>query len=326
MITLGTSNTIQGVAATQSSVVYTIAGMEVSGGTETYKILANGDLPTAAAILYTPPCQSLVKTIMLANTTAGALGGVELYVGSSGSTIGADDHQISPGMTIPAGGAVVFNQLGWNTYNAVGQVQAAISVSGADWAKAAGSSDYAKACTSADYAKTCTSAVTVSGITGYGIMSQHTSSVMLEYNFRAATTISNSLATSVPVTFGFPVTTSQAYLVYGELTTRGMSGGVNIIVTGPAAATVEGELDYFTSATTYLGLAYGHISALLIRSNLTPIGGGTSGVIYTNLITYGIATAGTAGSSCIICQPQLSGQRAELLIGSYIHVEPAISV
>lgn len=86
MITLAAADTIQGKAGTATAVTYTLLGLELaSGGAEVYKKLAQGQLGTGAAALYTVPASTtaFIKGIHLANTTGVAVTGIVLYLGGS---------------------------------------------------------------------------------------------------------------------------------------------------------------------------------------------------------------------------------------------------
>ena len=82
MITLAPGETLRGVAGTATAVTYTVFGMELVGGVESYKILTQGQLAVAAGVLYTAPIGTLVfiKQICLINNTASQVSGITLYV------------------------------------------------------------------------------------------------------------------------------------------------------------------------------------------------------------------------------------------------------
>lgn len=121
MITLATTETLRGVAGSATAITYTISGMELSSGVETYKTLAQGQLANAAGTLYTAPASTVtfIKTIHLANATGSAVSGVILYVNGTAAA-----NQITGSITIPANGWATFDQNGWQVYNATGQVLA----------------------------------------------------------------------------------------------------------------------------------------------------------------------------------------------------------
>lgn len=117
MIVLEAGQTIQGVAADASTITYQIWGMQLNAGVETYDLLAQGQLPTTAAALYTVPAstQAFIKQITLINTASSAKSGVILYVGGS-----AAGNQITGSITMPASGMGVMEEDGWNFYDANG--------------------------------------------------------------------------------------------------------------------------------------------------------------------------------------------------------------
>lgn len=119
MVTLATGGTVAGVAGTASAVTYTLFGLEVSGGADSYKVLAQGQLPNAAATLYTVPAATvaLVRRIVLANATGNTVAGVILYVNGTGA-----GNQISGTFSIPPNGSAVFEDRGWTIYDSLGNV------------------------------------------------------------------------------------------------------------------------------------------------------------------------------------------------------------
>lgn len=119
MLTLAATDTLQGSAGTATAVTYTILGMELAAGVETYKRLAGPlQLPTSAGVLYTVPASTtaFVKTILLANTTASAVA-IVLYINGTAAA-----NQILS-VPVPANGEAVFNQDGWKVYDSNGNLQ-----------------------------------------------------------------------------------------------------------------------------------------------------------------------------------------------------------
>lgn len=116
MINLAAAETLRGVASAASSVSYTITGMELSATlTEAYHVLAQGVLSNVAGTIYPAPASNsaFIKTILLANTTAGPIT-VTLYVNGVAAT-----NQIGA-CVIPANGHAMVNQLGWEVYDSNG--------------------------------------------------------------------------------------------------------------------------------------------------------------------------------------------------------------
>jgi hypothetical protein len=124
MLTLATASTIGGVAGTVSAVTYSIFGMTLASGTETYLMLAQGQLATSAGALYTVPgsTSAFIKQIILANTTSSIVSGVILYV--NGTSAG---NQITGSILIPANGTVMLDDDGLAVYDGNGSLQSAIS-------------------------------------------------------------------------------------------------------------------------------------------------------------------------------------------------------
>lgn len=116
-LALATGQTIGGSAGTAAAVTYTMFGDEIVGTTDAYKVLAQGQLSTSAAALYTTPAstQALVKTILLANTTASPIT-VTLYVNGTAVT-----NQIAT-IPIPSNGEAVWGEDGWQVQDGNGRI------------------------------------------------------------------------------------------------------------------------------------------------------------------------------------------------------------
>ncbi len=69
----------------------------------TYKVLAQGQLPNAAGVLYTVPAgtSAIVKQIALANTDGAATHNATIYVNGTGA-----GNQILPVTTLPINGSM----------------------------------------------------------------------------------------------------------------------------------------------------------------------------------------------------------------------------
>lgn len=100
MLTLEAAQTIRAVAGAATAVTYTIFGDEHATG-DTFKVLAQGQLPSSVGTLYTVPgsTSALVKSIRLANTTGSDVTGIKFYVGGTAAA-----NQITGTFTIPANG------------------------------------------------------------------------------------------------------------------------------------------------------------------------------------------------------------------------------
>jgi hypothetical protein len=109
VINLAAGDTIAGVAGTATSVTYSLFGMEFNAGTETYKKLAQGQLGTSAATIYTAAASTTVflEEARLANATSTAVAGVILYAGGTDSR--EPDYWV---FTIPANGTCIINRSG----------------------------------------------------------------------------------------------------------------------------------------------------------------------------------------------------------------------
>lgn len=110
-IPLGSGNTLQGLAGTASAVTYTVFGLTTSSGTPNYAVLAQGQLGTSNAILYTVPYggSTFVTLISLANTTATAVSGVSLGINGTSATA---SNLVLSSVTIPANGSLTYQSGG----------------------------------------------------------------------------------------------------------------------------------------------------------------------------------------------------------------------
>jgi hypothetical protein len=124
MFTLAAAETIAGIAGTATAITYALFGMELSAaGVETYKKLAQGQLATGAAAIYTTPASTttFVKSIHLANATASDVTGVALY--SKGT---AAANRVTGSFTIPANGWAICEEDGWRVYDGNGVLQTGV--------------------------------------------------------------------------------------------------------------------------------------------------------------------------------------------------------
>lgn len=125
MLTLEAAQTIRGVAASATAITYTIDGMELLAGVESYKTLAQGQLASSAGTLYTAPAstQVFVKSIHLANVTGADVAGVKLFIGGIAAA-----NQITGSLTIPANGWATYEEnSGWRIYSATGQLKTRVT-------------------------------------------------------------------------------------------------------------------------------------------------------------------------------------------------------
>lgn len=114
MITLDAGATLRGVAGTATAVTYTLAGDE-KATSDSYKVLAQGQLPSSAGTLYTAPAltAALIQRIMLANATGTAVT-VSLYI--NGTAAG----NLIVSLTVPANGSAYFTHQGWRVLDSAG--------------------------------------------------------------------------------------------------------------------------------------------------------------------------------------------------------------
>lgn len=117
MIVLEAAQTLRGVAGNATSITYTIEGMELNAGVESYKTLAQGVLGTSVGTLYTVPSntQAFIKSIHLVNTNVNRREGIILYIGGASAV-----NQITGSMALDASGGAVFEEDGWTYYSSKG--------------------------------------------------------------------------------------------------------------------------------------------------------------------------------------------------------------
>lgn len=123
MLTLGTTNTIQGVAGTTTVITYTVFGMTLEADVETYGVLSQGTLTTSVAAMYTVPASTtaFVKKVVLANTSGSSVSGIALYVNGT-----ATGNRITGSFTIPANGSAMLDDNGLAVYDANGSQLSAV--------------------------------------------------------------------------------------------------------------------------------------------------------------------------------------------------------
>lgn len=123
MLTLAATNTIGGIAGTASVITYSIFGMTLLSGAETYAVLAQGQLSNSAGTLYTVAASTtaFIKQIMLVNTTGSPVTGVILYI--NGTSAG---NQITGSILIPANGTVMIDDDGMAVYDQNGSLLSSI--------------------------------------------------------------------------------------------------------------------------------------------------------------------------------------------------------
>lgn len=114
MFTLGTGQTLHGVAGSATAITYTLTGDEKATA-DSFKVLAQGQLPSSIATLYTAPAltATLVQRIFLQNTTAGAVS-VTLAINGTAAA-----NRIAT-FTIGANGFATFTGDGWKIYDSMG--------------------------------------------------------------------------------------------------------------------------------------------------------------------------------------------------------------
>lgn len=119
MITLAAADTLAGGASVASMLTCTIFGMELSGGVETYKVLDQRQLPASPATIYTVPGSTVafVKTIMVINNDT-VIRTLRLFRGGTAAV-----NALTPNFSLLPGGCAIYEDgLGWQFFNAAGQL------------------------------------------------------------------------------------------------------------------------------------------------------------------------------------------------------------
>lgn len=122
MFTLAAADTLGAVGQTAATITLSVFGMELtaSGSAESYKALAQLQLASAAATIYTVTAgtTAFIKTIAAVNTDAVNAQTFQLFRGGTSGT-----NAITPSFTIPPGGCAIYEDgQGWKVHNNLGQV------------------------------------------------------------------------------------------------------------------------------------------------------------------------------------------------------------
>lgn len=115
MLTLAAGDTLAGDADIAAALTVTVMGMELVGTTETYKILYQGQLPGAAAVLYTAPASTtaFIKSVSVVNTDVAATHQFQLFIAGTAAA-----NAITPLVTVPKGGMATYEDgKGWSAKN-----------------------------------------------------------------------------------------------------------------------------------------------------------------------------------------------------------------
>lgn len=116
MITLAATDTLQAIASNASAVTMSAFGSEVASGTETYKMLYQGQLAASVTTVYTVPGSTiaLIKTITVVNGSNDSQT-FQLYVDGTASA-----NKITGVMTLPPFTMAVYDDVGWTFYSETG--------------------------------------------------------------------------------------------------------------------------------------------------------------------------------------------------------------
>ena len=264
-LTLATGDTIAGVASSATAITYTFMGDEI-GTADAFRVLAQGQLPSAIATLYTVPAatSAIVKSIHLVNTTAGTVTASLTVKGTAAA------NQILPPCSILAGGWAFMGDEGWSVYNSQGQLLS-VGATGATGATGANG-----------LATSGTPAVVLSTTAAAGVAS---SAIATD-----ATIIAFDVTAPNTQAFGDAAATGAAAVAARRDHKHGMPASPAV----PAAATtVTGPDAYGAAAAVGTGTSYARND----HDHGLPASGGTT--YATPAIVLGTAAAAGAAASTI---------------------------
>lgn len=120
MLLLGPTDSLSGKAGTDAVITVTGMGDALVSGADTFKVLFQAQLGTSVGTLLaaTAGQQSLVKTLVLANTSSDPVSGVQLYVNGTGAA-----NRITGSLMIPADGWAQLDAGGWKVFDQNGTIQ-----------------------------------------------------------------------------------------------------------------------------------------------------------------------------------------------------------
>lgn len=125
--TLEPTQTLQGVAGTASAITYSVFGDAIVGGTDEFKLLAQGALPSSAGLLYDDAlAETIVKVIRLVNVTGSPVTGIKFFVGGT-TPLGNQIDQLD----LPAFGSATLSGEGSQIRDASGApLESAVTLTG----------------------------------------------------------------------------------------------------------------------------------------------------------------------------------------------------
>ncbi len=115
MLTLASTETLQGKATEATKVTATIVGDQVTSGASVFKVLEQKQISNVAGVLYESPSgkESLISQVFLVNS--GAEQTVELFIGGTAAA-----NQIAR-LKIPLEGSATLDGHGWQIYDKSGK-------------------------------------------------------------------------------------------------------------------------------------------------------------------------------------------------------------
>ena len=123
MLILNATDTLSATAGAATALTVTVYGLEVTSAAQTFKRLYQGQPGNTVTTLYTTPAatQTLVKTIVVANTTGGAQTIAFFQAGTAAA------NAIVPAISVDAGGMAVYDGTGWIFSTIAGAVKQAVA-------------------------------------------------------------------------------------------------------------------------------------------------------------------------------------------------------
>lgn len=302
MLVIGAGDSLYGVAGTATAITVTATGVSVtaSSGAEVLQKLYQGQLPSAAASLFTVPAgQSyVIKTLTVTNSSGSPVAGISLFISGS-----AASNSILGGITIESGSTATFGENGWQVTDANGQILVASITGGitqltGDITAGPGSGSQVATVVHAPAAgitgTTLASNVVSSSLTSVGTLASGAVPTSLLTGTLAAaqepahtgdmTNTAGSLATTVVKVNGAAIPTSAKALASNasnQIIAATLAGTGAGLTTGPTTS-VSGDVATFTGTSGQITDSGTLLTALAPKSSPT----------FTGSVTLPLTTAG----------------------------------
>lgn len=267
MITIAATGTLQGIATTAATVTYTVLGMQLSGTTETYLPLAQGQLAAAVGVIYTVPgaTTAFVRTVFLSNQGTSNQT-VTLYLNGSAAANALFRVQIPP-----LGSAVYDGR--WNVYDVNGNVFQTIG-SGLAIPRPVSTAPPTFGATETIVYQVPIPANTLQvgstiGITAHGIITATSPTILPRLRCGTLGTIGDAQVAALSA--GAAIATGTGWRLSASWTCRAIGAGGTCVGTFTLDATAPAKSP--TTATTAIN------TTVPLFLSLTAIGGGTTPVV-----------------------------------------------